>query len=205
MIMVVLGLLRRRFFSRSCPAPLDTLATCVGSLCVGPDPPLGGIELTHGLESGLVVAGHDDRNVAGALENLSGPSTCTRPPTLQRRALVGVAGGDEELLGRDPVVVLSIGHGRFQQFADDVGHRALRERKDLGGTAIGLTAYEVEHLTGLGGRHTDVPGNGPGTRTFVGLDGDHQRLPPFSWPAWERKVRVGANSPSLWPTIDSVT
>jgi ribosomal protein L22 len=27
---------------------------------------------------------------------------------------------------------------------------------------------------------------------------------PRSWPAWNRKVRVGANSPSLCPTIDSV-
>src|SRR5438046_3942866 len=27
---------------------------------------------------------------------------------------------------------------------------------------------------------------------------------PRSWPAWNRKVRVGLNSPSLWPTIDSV-
>ena len=25
------------------------------------------------------------------------------------------------------------------------------------------------------------------------------------WCPWVRKVRVGANSPSLWPTIDSVT
>ena len=47
-------------------------------------------------------------------------------------------------------------------------------------------------------------------RSFVLLvsvaDG-HQRRPfaPRSWPAWNRKVRVGANSPSLWPTIDSVT
>src|SRR5690606_41485237 len=35
----------------------------------------------------------------------------------------------------------------------------------------------------------------------------HQRRPfaDFSWPAWNLNVRVGAISPSLWPTIDSVT
>ena len=27
----------------------------------------------------------------------------------------------------------------------------------------------------------------------------------FLSPAWPRKVRVGANSPSLWPTMSSVT
>ena len=31
-------------------------------------------------------------------------------------------------------------------------------------------------------------------------------LEPLSfWPAWPRKMRVGANSPSLWPTMFSVT
>ncbi len=34
--------------------------------------------------------------------------------------------------------------------------------------------------------------------------GHRYRRPPRSWPAWKRKVRVGANSPSLCPTMDSV-
>src|SRR6185503_9144283 len=39
----------------------------------------------------------------------------------------------------------------------------------------------------------------------VGRRGGHQRSSPFLAPEWARKVRVGANSPSLWPTIDSET
>lgn len=27
---------------------------------------------------------------------------------------------------------------------------------------------------------------------------------PFLWPAWPLNIRVGANSPSLWPTMGSV-
>ena len=46
-----------------------------------------------------------------------------------------------------------------------------------------------------------------GDSHVAGLDTEgHQRRPfaLFSWPAWYRKVRVGANSPSLCPTMDSV-
>ena len=37
---------------------------------------------------------------------------------------------------------------------------------------------------------------------LLGLGLGHSRYSPFDL-EWERKVRVGANSPSLWPTIDS--
>src|SRR5207237_1624603 len=60
----------------------------------------------------------------------------------------------------------------------------------------------------LVGRDPQVADLRPGARALVGLGSErHQRRPLVlrSWPAWNRKVRVGANSPSLWPTIDSVT
>src|SRR5207237_3199025 len=60
----------------------------------------------------------------------------------------------------------------------------------------------------LVGRDPQVADLRPGARALVGLGSErHQRRPLVlrSWPAWNRKVRVGANSPSLWPTMDSVT
>src|ERR1700733_7549100 len=68
-----------------------------------------------------------------------------------------------------------------------------------------LASYEVEHLAHLVGGQPPVAEDRPGARSLVGLDASHQRLPARSWPAWNLNVRVGANSPSLWPTIDSVT
>ena len=165
---------------------------------------LGLLALTQIGERGVVVAAHDNRDVAGALQDLRGASTCTRAPALQRRALVGVARRHEELFGRNVVVVLGVGHCGIQALADHLGHRSLGEGKDLGRTTVGLAPHEVQHGTGLARRHTDVFHDRTRPRTLVGLQAGHQRRPPFSWPAWCRKVRVGANSPSLWPTIDSV-
>src|SRR5690606_27150428 len=67
-----------------------------------------------------------------------------------------------------------------------------------------------------GGGHVLQPGHGhalaSGFDCFgsVFLSSSHgpafYRLPlSFLLPAWPRKVRVGANSPSLWPTMFSVT
>src|SRR5262249_48872737 len=71
----------------------------------------------------------------------------------------------------------------------------------------------VEHEPGLAGRAADVERRRLRAAAFprnevllVELGSGHQRfLAFFSWPAWYLKVRVGENSPSLWPTIDSVT
>src|SRR5690606_13647138 len=64
------------------------------------------------------------------------------------------------------------------------------------GVAHGQTADQVQHEAHLVGRLADV------LRLSFNF---HQRLIPFSRLAtWPRKVRVGANSPSLCPTIDSV-
>src|SRR5207302_1906847 len=75
---------------------------------------------------------------------------------------------------------------------------------------------EVEHRSHLVGRHARVAQHRTGAFALVRLRTRHLAdLSRFtsctiylraarSWPAWYRKVRVGANSPSLWPTIDSV-
>ena len=65
-------------------------------------------------------------------------------------------------------------------------------------------AHEVEHLADLVRRDVQVA---DGRARALGRVGRarHQRRLDRSWPAWYRNVRVGANSPSLWPTIASVT
>jgi small subunit ribosomal protein S19 len=68
-----------------------------------------------------------------------------------------------------------------------------------------LAAHEVEDDPRLARRHVVVAQHRPGARALVGADDRHQRRTDLSWPAWKRKVLVGANSPSLWPTIASVT
>ena len=81
----------------------------------------------------------------------SGTATGTRAPALERRAFVGVAGRHEEFLGRDLVIVLSIGDGRIEALADGLGDAALREGDDLAGPTVGLAADQVQDLTGLRG------------------------------------------------------
>ena len=88
---------------------------------------------------------------------------------------------------------------------DDVGGLAGRAGEDLLGRRDVLVADEVQHDAGLARGHVVAAQRGAGTGTFVQFGTGHYRFPVFSWPAWKRNVRVGANSPSLWPTIDSLT
>ena len=88
------------------------------------------------------------------------------------------------------------------------GHGAVGELEDAVGVVDVQAADEVEHLARLVGGHAQVLELGPGAGALVGLGAErHQRRPLacFSMPAWNLKVRVGENSPSLWPTIASVT
>ena len=80
--------------------PGDTARTAVRGLGGDAGTPAGDLLVGH--------AGEDDRDVAGALADARRTTTCAGPPALQRRALVGVAGGDVELVGIEPVVVLGV-------------------------------------------------------------------------------------------------
>src|SRR5690606_25456920 len=104
-----------------------------------------------------------------------------------------------ELIGGQAVVVLCVGDGRLEALEDHPGDIALGELEDLEGACDLLAPDEVEDLAGLVRRGADVLDLCPDTRALVGLGPGHRR-PFFSWPAWCRKVRVGANSPSLCPT-----
>ena len=177
LVVVIMGssFLSSRSLLGSGTAALHTLATGLGGMGAGPGPSLGLLALTKIGEHGLLIAAHDDRDVAGALQYLRGASTCTGAPALQRRALVGVTGRHEELLGRDVVVVLSVGHCRIQALADHLGYRSLREGQNLGRTTVGLAPDEVEHRTGLARRHADVLDDRTRPGALIGLQAGHQR------------------------------
>ena len=150
---------------------------------------------------------HDDRDVTGALADLGRTSTGSRAEPVERLALVGETGRHVEALGIEFVVVGGVGDGRVEQTTDDLGGVTIAELEDVVRRVGREPPDEVEHHPGLLRGHPDVADRRPGARTLVGLDAErrHQRLPVArSWPAWNRKVRVGANSPSLCPTIASV-
>ena len=204
-VIVVVLFLGRLALGLGAAAAQHALAAGLGGAAVGAatgrDGGLGG---RHDRQALVGQPAHDDRDVAGALADAGGAAAGPGAPALERRALVGVAGRHEELVGGQAVVVLGVGDGRVEALEDHPGDVALGELEDLEGPGDGLATDEVEDLAGLVGRRADVLDLGADARALVGLGAGHQRRPFFSWPAWCRKVRVGANSPSLCPTIDSV-
>ena len=98
----------------------------------------------------LGVAGHDDRDVAGALADPRAPTAGTGAVALRRRAFVGPGPGDEELVGREEVVVLGVRDCGVEQLADLFGRAALAEPQDLAGVGDVEAADETEDLTDLG-------------------------------------------------------
>src|SRR5919206_1774797 len=139
-----------------------------------------------------------DGHVAGALVDSSGPAQSTRPVALDDRPLVHVGALDPQLVGVELVVRLGVGHGRVQELQDLARHAARGVGEDLPGPGHRLAADVLHDEAGLARRAADVLGLRPNGHGVVA----HRTL-TRSLPAWPRKVRVGANSPSLWPTIDS--
>ena len=187
----------------------DACAACLGA---GPGGPAGSrgclLPVAPLLELVGRHAADDDRDVSGALADARRSPPGAWPPALERRALVGEARRDVELVLVLLVVVHGVGRGRVEQLGDLARHGSLGVLEHGAGFVDRQAADEVEDLAGLVGRHPQELDARPGARLLVGLGDSHvYRLPrtAFSMPAWNRKVRVGANSPSLWPTIASVT
>src|SRR5688572_9972521 len=140
--------------------------------------------------------GDDLGDVAGALADPCGPAPSTGAPATEGGPLVGVGLRHDQLVGVESVVVFGIGDCRAQHLAHRLCGRPSGETQDLVRLLHRKAADQVEDLTHLVGRLADEAGVGSNS---------HPRLAACSLrPAWPRNVRVGANSPSLWPTIDSV-
>src|SRR4028118_2366542 len=132
-------------------------------------------------------------HVAGALPDHGRPAHGPSPVPLDGRALVHPDVPDEQRVDVGIIVVLRVGRGALYDVADDAGGPLVGELQDGDGLGDALAPDLVGHQPRLARRYTDELG-----------DGLHRRLAVRSLLTWVRKVRVGANSPSLCPTIDSV-
>ena len=112
-----------------------------------------GLAGLHDLETGVVETSDNDGDVAGALVDAVATAPSTRREPLQRRALVGEASLDEQLVGILLVVVLCVGDGRRQHLANVVGHLTVAELQHLVGTLHRQPANQVQHDAGLVGRY----------------------------------------------------
>ena len=170
------------------PRLRSTRARRLAALDCGRPRPVGATgTLLAGLDDGdalVAHAGDDHGDVARALVDAGRTATGTGAETLERRALVGEAGDDVELVGVLAVVVDGVGDGAGEHLADVTGDVAVGELQDLVGRHDVEATDQVEHHTGLRGRRTHVAGGGLRAGAFAGderllveLGTGHQRRP----------------------------
>src|SRR6185503_847360 len=143
---------------------------------------------------------HDHGDVAGALGDAGTAAFGAGHETLQDRALVDHDAGDLELVDVGAAVVLGVGSGRIDHLVDDRGRLLVAELQQVEGARDREAAHLVGDQAGLLRRDA---------RRAEDCLGFHGHLPFFASaflsPPWPLKVRVAANSPSLWPTMFSLT
>src|SRR6187431_1583067 len=109
--------------------------------------------------SGLLVR-DDDRDVGHWLVDRERPTLGPRLEALDRRALVGDGVDDEQILGRQVVVVLGIGRGALQHTGDVARGLLRHEPQQRGGLLHPLTLDGLGHQAGLASRGSEVLGGG---------------------------------------------
>src|SRR5215218_305973 len=125
----------------------------------------------------------------------------TRAPALDRRALVGIGRGHVEVVADQPVIGLGVCDRRAEDAVELARRDARREREHRPRLRNAPAADGV-------GNDARLPRGHPHPLRFrANLVRPVERCLHFFCtclsPAWPRNVRVGANSPSLWPTICS--
>src|SRR6476659_7056930 len=153
-----------------------------------------------------LLAVHVDLHVAGALLDRGGPALGRGGEPLERLAAVDDRLADHQRVGIDPRVVferllLRVGHRRLERLGDLLGRELLVELEDRVRLVHVLPANEVDHEPHLQGRLAHQPLNRVSAHGYSGL----AFLSATILPLCPRNSRVGANSPSLWPTMFSVT
>src|SRR4029077_270091 len=105
--------------------------------------------------SGLPVR-DDDRDVGHGLVDRERPTLGPRPPALDRRALIGLGIGDDQVLGGQVVVVLGVGRRALQHREHVVGG-VLRHEPEQGGGLLDRPALDRrDDEIGLAGRAAEV-------------------------------------------------
>src|SRR3954447_3822212 len=162
--------------------------------------------LTHYLflfRSGALAQFHDDMSHPALIP--IGTAHRSRPDPFGPRAFVDVRFRDKQPIHVDfPRLVLGVCNGRPQHLLNR-RRNPLIDRAENGDRLPGLTAADhVDDQPGLLRRHTDVSCFSLGqNRCLI----SHAYRAPFSvdFATWPLKIRVGENSPNLWPTMFSVT
>src|SRR4051794_15171816 len=112
--------------------------------------------------SGLPVR-NDDRDVSHGLVDRERPTLGPRPPALDRRALIGLGIGDDQVLGGQVVIVLGVGR-RALQHAQHVDRGVLRhEPEQVRGLLDRAAADRGDDEVGLAGGAAKVLGGGGDT------------------------------------------
>src|SRR3954454_20854883 len=109
--------------------------------------------------SGLLVR-DDDRDVGHGLVDGGHTGLGTPPPALDRRALVGLGIGDDQVLGREVVVVLRVGGRALQDALDVAGGVLGHEPQERGRFLDRSAADRGDDEVGLAGRPAEVLGSG---------------------------------------------
>src|SRR5215208_755399 len=143
----------------------------------------------------------DHGDVASALLDACDAAARTRAPALDRRALVGIGRGHVEVVADQPVIGLGVCDRRAEDAVELARRDARREREHRPRLRNAPAADGV-------GNDARLPRGHPHPLRFrANLVRPVERCLHFFCtclsPAWPRNVRVGANSPSLWPTICS--
>jgi len=147
--------------------------------------------------------------LANGLEMPPSPAACAGAEALHHERLAHMRLGNDQVVDVEVVIVFRVGDRAFQRLADVERNALLREleirERDIDALAADELGQEVELLRA----HAKHPAHGLG---FVLLEGARrlflrhgQPLFAFLSAAWPWKVRVGENSPSLWPIMSSVT
>src|SRR5829696_7234323 len=149
---------------------------------------------------------HVNLHVARALDDRCGSTlSCRREPLQWLPAI------DDRLLDEQGVnvqarvllerLLLGVRNGRFQRLCNLLGRELLVELQDRVRLVHVLAANEIDDEPHLSGRLAHQPLNRMTAHGYSGF----AFLSATILPLWPRKSRVGANSPSLWPTMFSVT
>src|SRR6185503_15876747 len=125
---------------------------------------------------------------------------------LERLATVDDRLAHDQRVGIEAFVVLErlllrVRHRRLERLGDLLGRELLVELEDRVGLVHVLAANEVDHEPHLPGRLAHQPLNRMAAHGYSGL----AFLSATILPLCPRNSRVGANSPSLCPTMFSVT
>src|SRR5690606_5078644 len=156
----------------------------------------------------FLALAHHDGQVAERLQNPRAAAAGAGMEAPHHQALADAGLGDDQTVDVELMIILGIGDRRLQHLAHILGDATLGEGQFRESRLDPLAADQTCHQTEFPRADPDVPPNGH--RLVFAKAGfacllTHGYFFAFLSEVWPWKVRVGANSPSLCPTISSVT